>query len=288
MNKWTKEEEQLLRDNYTKFVASELAKLVNKTESAVQGRLNKLRLLKGPHKLYSFNNNFFEIPNILNSYWAGFLAADGTIRTNCNQLCLRLCTKDVNHIEEFRNNIKYTGKIESKESIRQLLNYAPKKYFTSEMTICGAKKAINDLINNFNIGPRKSLTLTPPNLIGDNRLAYIVGYIDGDGTIRTNEKDRLEFSCVGTKEILYYIKELVDELVPSKYEKWNPKPRQRIDRGNKNHWTYKLTGFRALEFLSILNKLEVPKLQRKWSKLELAKKPIYGTCRKRKGRIKQR
>lgn len=39
-------------------------------------------------KKYSYNDNYFRTPNLENSYWAGFIAADGCVykgHTGCGE-----------------------------------------------------------------------------------------------------------------------------------------------------------------------------------------------------------
>ena len=134
---------------------------------------------------------------------------------------------------------------------------------------------VENLIANFNITERKSLTLQPPsNLSMVEKLCYIRGLIDGDGTIRIDEKGRLEFSIIGSEFIITWIKEVFDTLAPTK-TKHLSKARSRTDRNSKT-WTYKVTGHRAKAILSIFNKLNTPFLERKWGKVALAPMPIYG------------
>ena len=61
---------------------------------------------------HNVNDDFFNNPNILNCYWAGFIAADGCIgRRNNNVLSIGLSSKDKQHLETFKNNINFSGPI---------------------------------------------------------------------------------------------------------------------------------------------------------------------------------
>lgn len=61
----------------------------------------------------SVNDDFFEVPNELNCYWAGFIAADGCIHTGKKQdvLSIFLALKDKNHLNRFKLDIDFDGQI---------------------------------------------------------------------------------------------------------------------------------------------------------------------------------
>ena len=61
-----------------------------------------------PQRKYNVNDNFFEKTDVLNCYWAGFIAADGCIieGKKQNQLSIGLAKKDFNHLNLFKNDIR--------------------------------------------------------------------------------------------------------------------------------------------------------------------------------------
>lgn len=258
MHFWTIEQDIFLRDNYSNLQAKEIAFKVGRSESAVQCRANFLGLKKG-YKKYYHNNMFFSEPNNINSYWAGILAADGWIRDN--YLFLALKFDDEFHIKNFANDLSYTGKVKQRVS---------KGYKTAIVEICSADQLVGDLENIFNITSKKSLTLKPPKLQNfDDKLAFIKGYWDGDGCIRIDEKNRLEVSCCGTFEVLNWIQEIFDKLVPP-HGKYHAIARLRKSgpKVGKNHADYKITGHRAEAIFRKLHDLKTPELDRKWSVVE--------------------
>lgn len=264
-----------IKENYKLFTAKELAYKLGLTLYAVQSRVNSLGLKKGSRK-YECNLSFFEKPNDNNSYWAGFIAADGTIRAKQNQITLHLSSKDVEHIKRFCVDIEYNGPIKNRKvKKKKNTKYKKSEYFSSGVDLCGANKNIKYLNENYNISNNKSLTLKPPNNLSlSNKEAFIKGLIDGDGSILLGKNGRIELSIVGTYEILSYIKEYFDVLVPSK-TKHNPKVRYRKDRTKNNHCTYKVTGFRAYKILNLLKSRNTPELKRKWGVLDLVSCPKY-------------
>lgn len=104
-------------------------------------------------------------------YWAGFIAADGYISDNSDlQICLNY--DDTNHLEKFKNYMNSTHKITSNTD----------KYYRSTF---GFKSVLvgKDLLEKYNITPRKSLTYTLPDLPEKYFKHFLRGYFDGDGGI---------------------------------------------------------------------------------------------------------
>lgn len=252
MKKWTKEEDNLLKSNYGINSRKYVAQLLNRTESSCVNRAKKLCLLRSSKSKFEFDDNCFSIPTIENCYWAGLLAADGCIRNKPIQLNLGLKHSDRNHLQRFLEFTKHTGSVKDRLS---------NGYPFSVVEICGCKSINYDLNHNFNITSRKSLTLKPP-IITDCNLqkSFITGYLDGDGCIRLDEKNRLEISCVGTIEMTTWIQEIFDSMVEPQGK------HHAIARKikNKNYSEYKITGYRAAVIAGELLQLNTPKLLRKW------------------------
>jgi hypothetical protein len=120
-------------------------------------------------QVYTRNSNFFSEPNILNSYWAGFIAADGCISTV--NLLIDIHLRDIEHLEQLKTDLNYTG------------NVTVSKRNSAKLQVRD-KKIVEDLKKNFNITERKTHTLQPPMIEEiDYIKAFIIGYIDGDGCI---------------------------------------------------------------------------------------------------------
>ena len=156
-------------------------------------------LLENP----DFNENYFDVPTIENSYWAGFIAADGCIYQNPNptkSMCLsiKLQSGDKGHLVKFQDVIGAGGIYEEESKSPS----SDKKCYASKYMIVSDKICL-DLAKSFNIHSRKSLTHKPPNLDGDFAKAFLAGYIDGDGwySIKNN---RPRLGMCGTKEMLIW------------------------------------------------------------------------------------
>lgn len=154
---------------------------------------------------YNHDKVFFDVPNVVNSYWAGFLAADGNIYRNPKRIssCRLNCSlKDEEHLIKFKKALnannpirKYDKKV--KDSI----------YSYYHLNIDNSEYLCSSLFNVFGIGENKSLSLLPPSLKDEAFIrAFIRGYFDGDGSIYLNKSGGFQVSFLGTVEIIDWIK----------------------------------------------------------------------------------
>lgn len=128
---WLVHEDEYLKTNYGKLTYVEMALILGRTFGEIVNRCGKkLKIVtkgKGKNSYFKhiqgnkeicplanktvfFNDNFFEIPNLINSYWAGFLAADGNIKTNKKEVSLQISDKDFEHIKCFSESLNFTRK----------------------------------------------------------------------------------------------------------------------------------------------------------------------------------
>jgi transposase len=189
----------------------QIAKQFNVSRSTIHNRINGLHYNSGNKKRFTVDEEFFDEINDLNSYWAGFIAADGNIFKN--NLRIEIHTKDKNHLDKFRACIKFNGNIHDRKSRD-----------TVSLGII-SDNIVNSLKNNFNIVPCKSMILTPPKLLKETYIRnFVRGYIDGDGCY-SNKYNLL--SIRGTKNVLLWIKECFN-----KYANLNTKANVLYDYGS--------------------------------------------------------
>lgn len=205
------------------------------------------------------NENYFNIPNIENCYWAGFIAADGNIYQHPNEnwqkkLSIGLSKIDVEHLERFKNDIGYTGNIHSFTSSQG------RDTVSIQIT---SNKICDDLENNFNITQRKSNTLEPPYTLNNEVLikSFIRGYIDGDGSIGVY-RGYGRLSILGTKKFLEWIRYQLGLYCNIEMNS------VKQSKNKKLHYMY-VTGIKCKQVLFDLRRLETPFLQRKWVKTVL-------------------
>lgn len=202
---------------------------------------------------YQKNHNFFKNKNPLNSYWAGFIAADGNVSKNSNSLSIALSIRDKEHLQKlcFLLSEDYC----LREGIRALNN---KEYETISFHL-SSKQWKEDLENIWKITPQKSLTLEFPEFDNiEDKKAFICGYIDGDGSISISN-NKISLQILGTKSFLSSILgflidvKTVDENTVAISE-------------HKSISTLCFGTSTALKVLDFLYNTSIPLLPRKWNK----------------------
>jgi len=180
---WTKEEEILLKDKCGSNIPfNEISKLFPiRTAGSLQGKATRMGWANyyKPRK-YNCNQNFWDEVNINNSYWAGFIAADGCVRYSSGTYTLRIELNeiDIHQLEIFKI---YT----SSEYPTFKTKKKAKKEDSHESIMCHTY--VNDeswahsLENNFGIFPRKTWSLKPPPIKEEFFPYWLCGFLDGDG-----------------------------------------------------------------------------------------------------------
>jgi hypothetical protein len=148
---WSKEELLVLFNHYQSVSVEEISKLLpNRTRSSIHSKASRLGLECGVQcpRHVEVDLDFFEIPDMLNSYWAGFIAADGNVYFGDGNRCefsVELSKKDEKHLERFSEDLSYKGSIKlgKKDCVK--------------LSVTGAHKIAKDLKSNFGIVPTKNL-----------------------------------------------------------------------------------------------------------------------------------
>jgi len=143
------------------------------------------------------DNDFFANNSVESFYWAGFIAADGSVvedkRCALSSLCISC--KDSGHLEKFKKCLCFSGKI------NKYTNQSNNTMYTIRTM---SKKIINDLCR-FNIVPRKTHIYTFPGWLTGHPLVnhFMRGYSDGDGCFYVHKKSsQLGFSVAGTEDFV--------------------------------------------------------------------------------------
>lgn len=158
---------------------------------AAQSRRTRL----GPAITRTYDLDFFDQFTPESAYWAGFLAADGCVRSTRATVSLRLAATDFGHVEKFRQAVRFNGDVKISGSAAYLHINGP--------------RWVAALSRNFNITPRKSLTYRMPNLPTDALPHFVRGVIDGDGSITRTTVPSLHIT--GTRYLLASLAEVFYE-----------------------------------------------------------------------------
>lgn len=222
---------------------------------------------------YFHNSQVWDIENLEACYWAGFLAADGCIIERAGGFSLRveLQGSDKNVLINFLRFLEcgsvifnsqktspHSGKINSYSSI--------------QVHARQDDSLILDLINKFNVTPRKTKTLQPPNLkTTEQKMSFIAGFFDGDGCIRLNEKKgyfapSIAVTC-GSKIFLEWILGETESLLENSYLR--RVTQKKINQDRKGNNTFSICGMSCAAFIDYIRQLPIPRMTRKWDKPDL-------------------
>lgn len=265
MNRWTEDEISILKENFRMSLKKEILLLIpNHSYYSIRNQARKLGLKQDgliKNRMYRINFNYFNNFNTDTCYWAGFIAADGSVDPQRGNIQISLSIRDESQIIAFAKAIEYDGPIKYKTSA----DPKGKVHDMCYLAITGARSIVSDL-GKYNIVQNKTLILKPPvGLSRENELAYIIGYIDGDGCISyRNHRDKTDIPYLeirGTEDMLNWIKNIFDDISDYTYNN------RRASVVTKGFPKYGIEGKRALEIINYL--LSVPvtyRMARKWDK----------------------
>ncbi len=273
---WTTEENDIIKANFGKMSMREITKrfLSHRTEGAVKMHANKRLKLKDSEyrfRQYTCDENFWETPNEINSYYSGILAGDGNIRGSGKNREIRwqISQVDKKHMEDFVKHIKFTGPI----------HYYDRKPLKSGHIVKVAALGVHslkwarDLERNFNIVPCKTKIILPPNIIDEKLLAcYIKGYLDADGWLtistqtdkRTTPNKMRKVFSIGVVSSSLKIIEWMKHFIDSQTISYSPRHKEPQIFKKDKYSTYIVAGQRAIKLFLYLSRLNVPCLERKW------------------------
>lgn len=256
---WSNHDFQTLQTHYANAQKYKLMDLLPGFSWRVISRkarsMGLLRNRSVVRRINQVDDMFFQNHGLIADYWAGFIAADGNIRKD--KPCLRFKTSmlDIDHLELFRNHAKCEKNVRIYFHKQQGQSYAT-------LDINGVPKWCENLKTIYGIAPGKTHTLKAPNLHGTRALAFIKGYIDGDGCVYSgpiSSQDRV--SVCGNESVL----EWMQSEIQSSLGIHSNKPRK-IDK-DKPIMQWAIAGTKARKLCSAMRELNVPGLERKWGKI---------------------
>lgn len=252
--KWSENDIVFLTENYGIVKTKEIAARLGKTQKCVGTKANRLGLTSRlTNKSHKVNNNAFSVLNNNTAYWAGFIAADGCISNKNNYY-----------------RLQFAQKVQDAEILEALNKFVDSDYVV-KVTDKYAKLEIG-LINNwmpylseyYNLRPngkdyKKTYDLLPPTLPTlELSLSYIIGFLDGDGSISNRSILRLGF--YGTKPVLSWVSETIHLIEDKKYILPAAVSKAR------NSYAISFTHQRAKGIINTLQKVPLEyRLHRKWN-----------------------
>lgn len=262
--RWTEEEDAIIAEGYSqclhyKKIQEQL--LPHKSEHAVKKRIKNtfglersdeyLDYLKRADGRVHYNESKFENNTIELFYWIGFLAADGCVIKNGRNYTLCLGLKDKESI------LKYNEFVECDRCIWRPASMVYECRFSI------TNKTYNILKNKFNITPKKTFDLLPPeNMTEKETLAYIAGALDGDGCCGIKKSTDYtgvvrEYPCLS----IVSASKIFIEWFKKNIEAHTPTTREIQDR--RTYYTYSVSYIHLTDFLKVLIDLNLPLMERK-------------------------
>jgi len=172
---WTPEEDKLLKENYGKVTSKELVALIpTHSSGSIRARADYFRKKgdaeipeKQEKRKYDVNFGFFDEIGLEQCAFAGLVASDGCIKPKKNLVQVSL--KDYDYLREWANVIGYTGPVHTYDIAEGQIGHGQ----ISVLLVHGVPRWLDVLYKIFNVTPKKSLTLSPPNLTNREQiLAY--------------------------------------------------------------------------------------------------------------------
>lgn len=221
-------------------------------------------------KTHSHNTSFFSCPNLVNSYYAGFIAADGALiktsrkDSDRHSLKIQIHEDDREILDRFVSDIGYAGGV--RKTLNKINEYRKKPSWHCYIQIHSIERMQADLKDNFAVVPNKTYRIAPPNLRDIELIkAYIVGYLDGDGCITTGDTRFTSGVSVSwhscSRAILDWIR-LQCAIILGRDPELMPKIYQ-TDRSS-SLCSFMMSAYDAGRLILILRNVPIQKLNRKW------------------------
>lgn len=265
---WTTDEDNLLRKLVTKRTQSYeqmVPQFNGRTSTSLRRHaIDSLGInQKGRiHRRHSYNQAFFSVPNPINSYVAGYWAADGHVT---DSWCTKVVAIELSHLEwhqleTFKQLMEYSGDVrDSSYSYREQM---------CALRFYGAYQLAADLETHFGVGPRKSHRLPAPRLDSPHlQLCYLAGLLDGDGSVVISNTNQLCVSYTSASNaIVEWVKTFTNSLGLRSIAR-NHKEPSVCRLSHAEAWTYRLYGLKAIDLIRRVQALKaegIPILDRKW------------------------
>lgn len=190
-----------------KVIGNNNARLIKKILAEngihIRNRNEAIQLLTQNQQHYIIDNNYFSNQSHNMAWVLGFLAADGSIRKNSNEIKITVARQDRDVLEKIQSELK------TNHRIKDFLVGGKYPASTLQWT---SKQHKRDLAK-FSIIPQKTFKLKPPYALSKTYwIDYIRGYFDGDGSVNFIESNGKKHYtalrwqvCSATKDILIWI-----------------------------------------------------------------------------------
>lgn len=249
---WTEEEKTRLIKNWELLHTDNkelLKKFPNRTLNAIRGKASEMGLNKTLKSSLAF---LLDRTNIESYYWMGFLLADGTFNHKGKIVIVDIHEKDKDHLIKLSKHLNTQIKTYKKDScIIARVNCGDVKYFQALVSYW-------DINSNKTKNPPKTL----PQMSDTEFSAWLIGFIDGDGSIDKS-------GCSGAITVDASWMSILD-IIKDKYKLTNLKLRKQTTQFSKNYPARLRLSVSVLkELKTIAIKEKLPCMSRKWDRVIL-------------------
>lgn len=172
-----------------------------------------LRSCKQAAKKFQCDEKFFDVIDTEEkAYWLGFIYADGYVSKQKygKKVGITLSENDIDHLEKFKESIKFEGPIHTFQPKENATNYTKNPY--SRILI--SSDHMFDALVKHGVVEHKTNILHAPKIDANLQAAFIRGYLDGDGCITryVAKHNCMSYAVriLGTENLLDYIKEFIE------------------------------------------------------------------------------
>ena len=166
--------------NHFKISIYMVKKALRETGTPIRSRKEQ-NIITNMNRTMKVNEDYFDLLNAENVYYLGFLAADGCVHPNRNEIKIGLSSIDEDWMITFKQDLGIERDI--------------KKYLTTKgfevVEICFSSAKIKEALAKYDIVPNKTFKEISIKNIPDNlKIHYIRGFFDGDGSFSWNKNTR--------------------------------------------------------------------------------------------------
>lgn len=232
-----------------------IKKILKENGIQIRSRVEQL-VLENIKRAKKINHYYFDELTQENVYYLGFIAADGTVRKNNNEIKIALSKIDYDFLKQFKEKIQTDCKIG--------------EYTTSNgfecVSLAFSSVNIKNQLAKYSIVPNKTyLGITMENIPNEFKLAFIKGFFDGDGCFTYNKNTK---QCM--IKIASHKRDILDEINDFFENKGHV-----YLASNYNNYNLEFSTLPSLEIMRQFYNLNTPCLERKKEKylsyLELRK-----------------
>lgn len=235
---------------YYNTTTYKIKQILNQYNIKIRTRSEQTRLTNTKRRKWSVNDNYFSNIDSYSKAWLiGFLAADGTIRKDSNEIKIGLSEIDIEILEKIKNELCLN---------KPILKYQTNNGFNCVQITWSSFQQKQDLKKYGVVNNKTYLPMHLPKWTKNKILAFILGYYDGDGSFSVNPQGycRLRI-CAHRNELLQDIGEFFKEYYNVDYS---------LSKDNRGLWELSISTKYAIQILKDMYNLNSIRLDRKYQK----------------------